>query len=294
MSGKSFILSASGLKNLVLTENDSGDENVDNEDIFRFIFGKIEIKMNKILADFISPRVSRGHSADPTMNQIDFTDTIKKIPNSNLIFTPDLINIFAKISIGDSVEVDVEMSHKLRILSILLENQEMFEKINEIYPFKNDKTNIDSIIKYFNCYDCFDSRYQPFNSNSMIDIISSNFYSLDKSTLLNLSKPVLYSIISNDQLKLENEDSLLDFINQMFTIERNNDDSDGLTKTAFYELVDFSELSGNKFKEFINNFNLNDLSSALWQQLTQLMTLYNSKGESKAGIKKNPNRYAKQ
>lgn len=297
MEKKAFILSASGLKNIVLTTNDLENESLDDEDIFRFIFGENEIKMNRIMADFISPRVSRMHSIDPTTNYIDFTPIIQKIPNSKEIFTSDMINIFAKMSTGDSVDIDAEMSHKIRILSILLENQEIIDKMNEIYPIKNDETNIESIIKYFQFYDSYknlDSAYMSLNSKSMADVIASKFYSLDKELLLKLSKSVLYSIISSDELKLTSEDSLLDFIDQIFSIDENNKDSDEFNKTAFYELVDFSELSEDRFREFINSLNPNELSSPLWQKLTLMMTFNKSHQKPKSSEKKHPNRYVKQ
>lgn len=297
MEKKAFILSASGLKNIVLSTNESGNASLNDEDIFRFIFGENEIKMNRIMADFISPRVSRMHSADPTTNYIDFTPIIQKIPNSKEIFTPDMINIFAKMSTGDSVDIDAEMSHKIRILSILLENQEIIDKMNEIYPIKNDETNIESIIKYFQFYDCYknlDSSYMTLNSKSMADVIASKFYSIDKEILLKLSKSVLHSIISSDQLKLTNEDSLLDFIDQIFSIEENNKDSDEFNKTAFYELVDFSELSENRFREFINSLNPNELSSPLWQKLTLMMTFCKGHQKPKSNEGKHANRYVKQ
>lgn len=302
MSQKSFILSASGLKNIVTISKDggaylcsskSGGEDIKDDDIFRFILGDHEIRINRILADFISPRVSQIHSADPTINYIDLSSIIKNFPKSEEVFTPDMINIFLQLASGDSVEVDVEMSHKLRILSILLENQEIYDKMNEIYPIKDDETNIESIIKYlqyFGCYKNFDSCHTSFNNKSMIDLVSSKFYSIDQSSLLRLSNPVLYSIISSDQLKLKNEDSLLDFINQIFSVNENDNGDSGLNKTAFYELIDFSELSENKFKEFVDNFNPSELSTALWQKLALMMTLGKNAPNSK---KKNPNRYIK-
>lgn len=73
MSKKSFIASSSGLKNIIFTT--TSEETNSNVDDFHFYIGDIEIKMNRILADFISPRVSHIHQTDPTI------ESIKLLPN---------------------------------------------------------------------------------------------------------------------------------------------------------------------------------------------------------------------
>ena len=63
MSSKSFILSASGLKNVIF-------RSIQKEEQFVFVIGDKEIEMNRHLAEFISPRVSHIHQTDPTINRI--------------------------------------------------------------------------------------------------------------------------------------------------------------------------------------------------------------------------------
>lgn len=61
MNLKSLLLSSDWLKNITIGEND-----------FVFKFGEYEIKMNSILAEFISPLVSQLHRSDRTANSIHF------------------------------------------------------------------------------------------------------------------------------------------------------------------------------------------------------------------------------
>ena len=76
MNKTSTILSASGLKNVHI--------NHETEEDFVFIFGKEELKMNNIYAEFISPivsnlhhsRVSHIHQIDPTIN---FSSSLNQI-----------------------------------------------------------------------------------------------------------------------------------------------------------------------------------------------------------------------
>ena len=89
---------------------------------------------------------------------------------------------------------------------------------------------------------------------ALIDVISSNFYQIDKNKLKSLSKPILYKIISNEHLKIESEDSLFEFINEILEgfDDENNDEK--LTIFDFYEQIEFVGLSEEKFKEFVVRF----------------------------------------
>ena len=64
MKGKNLTLSAAGLKNVVI-------ESPQNQN-FRFIFGKQIFSICNFFADFISPKVSKIHKSDPTINSISF------------------------------------------------------------------------------------------------------------------------------------------------------------------------------------------------------------------------------
>lgn len=67
-----------------------------------------------------------------------------------------------------------------------------------------------------------------FNISSITEKISSHFYQIDKKKLFNLPRPIIFSIISNEHLKTENEDSLLDFIQEIFS--KSNEDEENQSK----------------------------------------------------------------
>ena len=89
---KYFHISASGLKNIIFASNE-------NED-FRFVIGSEEIKMRKILADFISPLVSHIHHSDPTIDSLSLNKFIRyeKQEDINKIITTELIENIKKIN----------------------------------------------------------------------------------------------------------------------------------------------------------------------------------------------------
>ena len=117
MESKEFRISAAGLKNIIFT-------NSFNDDDFVFIIGNHEIRMKKIFADFISPRVSQIHQVDPTIDSFSINDYINEGQKDKIsdIFPTKILTKFEEISRGNKVEIDSETSNSLRNLSIILDN----------------------------------------------------------------------------------------------------------------------------------------------------------------------------
>ncbi|KAK8888408.1 hypothetical protein M9Y10_039478 [Tritrichomonas musculus] len=302
MEKKSLIISASGLKNIVFTENDD----------FKFIFGKKEINMNRLLADFISPRIYKLHLSDPTITSFNFSDIFHNIlsdksslkifhqinstSNSSSndeedsnddfineydesksqqqdlffddIFNEEIMNILIQISRGQQIDIDIKTATKLQILSMIIGNDELFQLISNLFPQSINETNIDIYLLYLQ--NTKKNQFFPFiNENQAIEYISSHFYSIEQSDLAKLPKSILYSIISHDKLVIESEDSLFQFINELFDDEEEESDenSDDFNIISFYELIEFSELSEKKFNRFLKNFSPDEITYPIWKKL---------------------------
>ncbi|KAK8845788.1 hypothetical protein M9Y10_020708 [Tritrichomonas musculus] len=101
MNKKSFILSSSGLKNLVPNQSYGED--------FKFIFAEHEIQMKNLFAEFISPYVSQIHQSDPTISSIHFSNTnsTKRSKINHLSkLNEKIFSLFESISQGDSINID--------------------------------------------------------------------------------------------------------------------------------------------------------------------------------------------
>ena len=61
-------------------------------------------------------------------------------------------------------------------------------------------------------YDLHFVSYSQFNYNNIIDFLSKSFDLIDKQKIFSLHKSVIFSILSNQNLHIESEDFLLDFI----------------------------------------------------------------------------------
>ncbi|KAK8865329.1 hypothetical protein M9Y10_010870 [Tritrichomonas musculus] len=102
------------------------------------------------------------------------------------------------------------------------------------------------------------------DNDQLIKFISSHFYSIDPQKLQGLPFPILYTILSDKELKLLSEDSLFDFINQLFQSREKVDDSE---KYLFYELVEFCSLSESKFNDLVEKIEEEKMTRSLWNKL---------------------------
>ena len=279
MSKKVFTISASGLKNIVfhsidntpisILKSNNLDEIKINDDEFLFLVGQYGIKMHRFLAEFISPRVSSLHYSDPTTNILRIDEVHKEKIKLNIEINSSILEKLRSITLGESVDINFDDSQKLRILSLFLGNQEIVDKINELFPVLSEETNIDDCIQHLQHMQIFNlSESSPFrfsyDNDQLVKFISSHFYSIDPEKLYQLPLPILHAILCNDELKLISEDSLFEFIEKVFETKEKYDISE---KVVFYELVDFCSLSEQKFNEAIEKIEGSDMTSELWSRL---------------------------
>lgn len=177
---------------------------------------------------------------------------------------------------GEKIEIKEGEEISLRLLSFLLGNEEMYNKISESCAIKRSESAIDTFLEELKILNIFSSLSKDFNYSSIIDIIASNFYSIDQQKLLQFPKSTLYSIISNKNLKLDNEDSLLDFIDSIFkkneeelNESKKEDQNDDINITMFYEHVQFCMLDSWRFLNFLNNFRYYEMTNDLWRSLVK-------------------------
>lgn len=268
---KPVILSSKGLANLVNSALSGND--------FTFSFGSKCVQINNNYAEFISPKVSKLHRDDNTANSISFDFNLNEYPD---IFSDDVLLLLKNLSSGNLIEIDENQSFKFQIISLILGNDELLDIIIEKFPNFVNEANFDERLKYLELYHHFLSKGNE--HHEFIDYISSHFYSIEKNKLLRFSRSILYTIISNDHLKLESEDSLVDFINQIFESRSENDNDIGINK--FISCVDFSELSEEKLKTVLNRIDHKQMITELW---VKICGCYGSNIQMKK--QSTPNRY---
>lgn len=267
MAKSAINLSSSGLKNLVL-------QNEENQ--FTFKIGNKSIRMHQIYAEFLSPAVSHIHHCDPTINSMTLN-----FPQSDEYLTDEIISQIQKISSGYSVEIEQKDSSIFRNLSLFFGNEELHRKIDELFPIEFSKLTTEELIKELKIYE----KYSKFNDanfySKIIEYIADKFESMDKQKLKQLSKPILYSILTSDKLKIENEDALKDFIDDVFDFSSSSLNEENVDIVYFYEILDFSKLSLNKLSDVLDKIEIDKMTSTFWDKCKFIITRNNSSSNAK-------------
>lgn len=209
---------------------------------FYFLVNGKRFKTSRIIADLISPKISQQHFNDPTINQFTINTKNKGV----FSYIIDLAS-FKEIKIPEkefpfifeTFEI-LEISPQTHLFNPtndnLLEQLKIRYKYQHIY-LKTFKSEIDFISLHFN------------------EFLESN-----NTQLFKLSPEILEQIINNPKLKLNNEDQLLSFINQLYINDSNY--------AYLYNYVHFLNVESSSIKEFLEIFDINDISKETWRSLS--------------------------
>lgn len=255
---KTIILSSKGLRNLV---NSSYSGNV-----FTIFFGSKKCELSNNYAEFISPKVSKIHRNDNTIDSMRFDFNLDEFSE---IFSDDILAILKKLSSGNPIEINENQSFMLQIISLMLENDELLDIVIDNFPNFVNETNFDERLNYLKLYHHFLEQNENKKHQELIDYISSHFHSIEKNKLLRFSRPILLMILSNENLKLESEDSLFDFINQIYSNSESNNNNDDIEMQKFYSCIDFSELSDEKLKAIFQSIDSTKMTDELWKKICE-------------------------
>lgn len=264
MCDKSLILSSRGLRNIVLN-------NQEKEEEFIFIFGEKEFKMQRMFAEFISPRVSHMHQCDPTISSLAISQLVSQNSNRynqiiNNLLTENTIKAIEAISCGYSTELEDECVSKLRIISAIFDNEELF---NEINKKQKDKKQIDDIIEELQIYQqispSFIEKYVNQNIEILCDHLSKEKVDIK---LTNLPKTIFYSIVTNENFKVADNDKLFEIVN---TIISNDESEEKIKNIELYETVDMTKLSENKLKEMVLNLDYTEMTGTMWRKICEVI-----------------------
>ena len=212
---------------------------------FSFIVNGEEFKTSQIISDLLSEKICQIHSCDPTFNEFSI-NTINKGDFTNIL---NLIN-FEQIIIPEN-----EVSFLSEVFEILGNNSIVFDR-------KSSKITEENVIELLEKH----QKFPVFYSKSLFDeinFISKIFYKIlefRQEEMKNIDLNILERIINNQKIVLKDEDQLLDFINRFYS----NDSK----YSNLYEYVLFQNVEISSINEFLNIYNINDLTSQTWRAVS--------------------------
>jgi hypothetical protein len=219
------------------------------ENDFAFIVGGLEYRCPCFLADFLSPRVARLRSNDPTIREftIDVSD-----PNS------EFSSLFSILSGSPFILQRSALDFFLKIAREL-SNVELFKSLSAIRG--DDSVNLVEELRFLS------EIGDDFDLESLVDKCSSSFFELPESSLGELSVSLLVSILSSPSLRLVSEGNLYQFVKNQ--IERDE------SYSVLLEFVRFEYLSLDSISDFTRliSFSFPFLTPSIWRSLVPRLIL---------------------
>jgi hypothetical protein len=181
MADFDLCLSSAAIKNIIIGKI---------QEDFEFVVGGQGYKCPRIIAEFLSPRVSLSHWLDPSI-----AEYVVSTPDSN-----DEFKLFLSLASCSTIPVSKANLDFFLSLSRELGNSDLY--ISLMKHFDSD----------FICSQLHDSTALDLFSDDLIGCISSKFSGLARSELEGIPVSVLFHILSHDLLMISSEDDLFSFI----------------------------------------------------------------------------------
>lgn len=212
---------------------------------FTFIVNNEEFHTHKIFADLISNKISKLHTIDPT---IFFYE----------IHTKSRGNFQTILDINKTNQIEIS-NNDLSFFSEIYELLEINVNINHQYE---EEITVDNVIDRIKFHEKSPNFYSDI-LNTEIEFATTNFYILkekQEENLFSLSMKSLENILNKGSLKLESENQLLEFINDLYAQD--------CKYSKFYEFVLFLNVETNVIEEFISIFDINDITREIWSSIS--------------------------
>lgn len=242
----------------------------DYEKDFTFVVNKKKYHTPRIIADILSPKIRQYHLIDKTFNTfyIDIPSPDPKCDFSSILslttfepknFNQTELDYFRNVffllgnkkefmKLTPKYEEDVSVENVFERINII-ENYAKLRKLNKKNNKIKCKCEIDEIMVGNDAI------------RQEIDFISSHFTEIDASRVKKLNPSIIEDIISNTKLQLENEDSLLRFVMDIYQ----NDHS----VSYLFERINFLNVSQKVFQRFTALIDYDDISLYIWNSINE-------------------------
>ena len=228
---------------------------------FTFIVNGKPYPTHRIVADILSPIIRQLHFSDETIDQY----TINTDDNSE---SEDYFSDFLNLPNLRTVQIDSNRQKMYSKYFYILGNTDECFRVQPELLENLTPSNVVSVLKKFVKIDTKKSS----RINEAVKFASAHFEELNKDEVASLDAGIIEKIVSNEDLKIDDEDSLLQFAMKMYESDR--------SFSFLFEHVLFTNVSEKCLESFIALFDIDDLTSDIWRQICD--RLFESKCDSKS------------
>ena len=258
MENKSFDykLNIENLKNIPfhLYEND-----------FTFHLEGKTYKTNRFIADLLSPYARQLHYSDRSIDEF-YIEFDKSIDQGNGIqmeedYFSDFLNLYA----FNDIKIDPKRQKYYAKYFYALGNIDEFLHLQPEYSTDISEDNaVDRLLLLINIIGKHEMTINMpgiGTIRNLINFISRHFENIDKEKMKLLNIDIIEKIINNENLKLHDEDSLLNFLLEIYS----KDDR----FCSLFEYVIFNNVSKEMMEKFIQQFDINHMNLSIWKTICQ-------------------------
>ena len=215
---------------------------------FTFKLGEHSIECLGYQADFISPKVSRLRKVDPTLSIYSI--------KTNCLIDNSIIRDFKDLLFSKKIELNQSNTYVLINIFIDLENEEF---ISHFHSYETP--TVETVMQMIQIYSS-----QMKDINPLVSFAAHNFYTLQLPDGVNIEE--LELILSHKELRLINEDSLLDYFEKL--INSNHDYYYPLLR--FIQTSSLSQAGAIKYASLLDKITDSSFLASLWPQVRQRFT----------------------
>lgn len=231
-----------------------------SDDSFEVVFGDSKVsRVHSILAEFLSPKISRVRKCDPCVDSFTITSECPE----------ELSDAFEVIvsSLGAGRPIQVESSNfaKLLRLACILENSELISSLIALVKLESLKVEDAMLL-------LMDGIAVGALSSGVFErlraSVASRFYEIDSETLAKIDLETAQLLLSSPSLRIESEDVLYEFV-----ASRSEEDPKFL---SLFEFIFFEYLSINcveKFAVFASENLLESMNTGIWARICGRLVL---------------------
>lgn len=255
------------MKNTIKLQTDSvlhvPFQKYDND--FIFIVNSEKYETNSFVADLLSPIISSRHLIDPTL--CEFVINTENHGDFNLIL--NLLNFQQQEISSKNFPFVTEIIEKLGN-----------DKIEIIDKDNNEELTVDNIFARIAQHQDHPHFYKK-ELEEDVEFFSMHFFELKEKVIqkvqgetFDLREELIEMIFSNSHLVLDTENDLLEVINELYLKNRKY--------SYLYEFIDFANIELERIKEFIQIFDINDMTKPIWSSISSRIEQSTVKNDSRS------------
>ena len=220
---------------------------------FLICVGKDKYKIHRPIAIFMSPVITEKLQENPKMDkfEIQCTDTNRDF------------RTVVQLAYGNTVKIDESNREALEFFGNVLGNNEIIEACKQVESTMAAKQkptveNVCSLIKSRNKL--------QMKRDDFIEFAAKHFYEIKTEDLETLELEDLSLILSNNNLVVETETQLFNFVLHMVQ-------EHGTRFSSLFSHVLFEYIGDEEMSDFVTLFNGNDMNESIWSAVSRRLVL---------------------